>query len=78
MADLPEYLIDKYKLCKKVTKYGYVYVEGWKEMYGFHHSWLIAHHLLEERLHKHGYHQIKHTPVFWTHVFSPVYIFFGS
>ena len=41
-------------------------------MYGLPHAGIIAQKLLEERLAKHGYHQSKTTPGFWTHEWRPI------
>ena len=72
MSDLPEDVIEEYKLHKKFTNNGYVYVEVWKLMYSLNRSGIISHNILVERLHKNGYHQSKYTPGFWTHTFFPI------
>ena len=46
MEDLPEYVIEEYKLRDKINNYGYVYMEVRKVIYGFTNSGIIAHNLL--------------------------------
>ena len=54
MKNLPEDLIEEYKLREKFTNNGYLYVGVRKGMYSLPHSGIITHQLLEERLNKHG------------------------
>jgi hypothetical protein len=67
LNDMPADVIEAYQLNTKATKDGYVYVEVRKGMYGLPQAGILAQELLETRLAKHGYHQSKHTPGFWTH-----------
>ena len=72
IADLPDDVIEQYKLREKATKEGFVYVEIQRGIYGMPHSGLIAQELLEKRLEKHGYQQSKLTPGFWKHKWRPI------
>ena len=65
--DIPDQVIEEYKLNNKVTADGYVYVEVRKGMYGLPQAGLLAQELLEERLTKHGYKQNKLIPGLWKH-----------
>jgi hypothetical protein len=56
---------------KLVTEDGYVYCAISKGMYGLPQVGIIAQELLAERLSKHGYHQSKIIPGFWTHKTRP-------
>ena len=71
LADLPEDVIEHYKLKDKV-KDGHVYAEIQKGMYGLPQAGILAQELLEKRLVKHGYAQSKFTPGFWTHASRPI------
>ena len=46
--DIPEEIINKYKLRNKVTPHGYVYIMTTKGMYGLPQTGLIANELLEK------------------------------
>ena len=51
---------------------GYVYVDIRKVMYGLPQAGFLAQELLEQRLQKQGYTQIKVTPGFCTHAWRPI------
>ena len=68
LSDIPDEIIDEYKLRELVDEDGYVYCEITKGMYGLPQAGIIAQDLLAERLAKHGYHQSKIVPGLWTHV----------
>ncbi len=70
--DLPEEIINEYKLHKKVNKAGMVYIEVTKGMYGLPQAGLLANELLEQRLNKHGYFQSKLEPGLWKHITRPI------
>ena len=72
IADMPEDIIEHYKLRDKATPDGYVYCEIQKGMYGLPQAGIIAQKLLKERLVKHGYHQSKTTPGLWKHDTRPI------
>ena len=50
IAYLPHYFIDEYKLQDKKTRYGYVYLEIRKGMYGLPQAGILAQKLLGKRL----------------------------
>ena len=72
MKDLPEDVIEEYKLNDKATADGYVYCEIRRGMYGLPQAGILAQQLLEKRLKKHGYRQSKYTPGFWKHDKRPI------
>ena len=72
LSDLPEDIIDEYKLKEKATEQGFVYVEVRRGMYGLPNAGIIAQQLLEKRLEKHGYRQSKFTPGLWSHEWRPI------
>ena len=55
-----------------MTKDGYTYTEIRRVMYGLPAAGILDQQLLEKRLKKEGYSQIKLTPGFWTHKWRPV------
>ena len=57
LSDIPQEVIDEYKLMEKATPDGHVYVEIRQGMYGLPQAGLLAQELLEKRLNQHGYHQ---------------------
>ncbi|KAL7525184.1 hypothetical protein ACHAXR_004198, partial [Thalassiosira sp. AJA248-18] len=57
LTDIPQEVIDEYKLMQKATADGHVYVEIRRGMYGLPQAGLIAQELLEKRLNKEGYFQ---------------------
>ena len=62
ISNIPEEIINEYKLRNKVTPHGFVYIMATKGMYGLPQAGLIANELLEKRLNKHGYRQSKLVP----------------
>ena len=72
LSDMPEDVIDHYKLRKIATTDGFIYCEIQKGMYGLPQAGIIAQELLEERLSTHGYRQSKTTPGLWTHDTRPI------
>jgi hypothetical protein len=67
LQDIPDEIVEQYKLKEKVDKNGFVYVEIRRGMYGLPQAGIIAQELLEKRLNERGYHQSKFTPGLWTH-----------
>ena len=65
--DLPEEIINEYKLREKVNRQGMVCIKVTKGMYGLPQVGLLANKLLEQRLNKHGYFQSKLVPGLWKH-----------
>jgi hypothetical protein len=67
--DIPEEIINEYKLREKANKQG---IEVTKGMYGLPQAGLLANKLLEQRLNKHGYFQSKLVPGLWKHTTRPI------
>ena len=53
-------------------KYGWVYIEIQKGMYGLPQAGFLANKLLEKCLSKHGYFPVQQTPGLWKHTWRPV------
>ena len=62
IADIPEEIIEHYKLHEIVTDDGYIYCKIQKGMCGLPQAGIIAQELLKEQLTKVGYHQSKIIP----------------
>ena len=58
---IPQEFIDMYDLTSKV-KNGFVYIEIQKGMYGLPQAGILTNKLLKQRLAKHDYNELKHTP----------------
>ena len=54
-----------------MTKDGFVYTEMRKGMYGLPQAGILAQELLEKRIAKHGYTQLRINPELWTHKWGP-------
>ncbi len=67
LAEIPDDVIEHYKLRKVVTPDGYVHCEIQKGMYGLPLAGIIAQQLLAKRLKEDGYSQSKTTPGLWMH-----------
>ena len=72
ITDIPDNIIHQYNLQKKVTNYGYVYVEVRKGMYRLRQVGILAQQLLETRLNKAGCFQSQLTPGLWKHKWRPI------
>ena len=72
IKDIPDEIINKYKLRDKADKNGSVYIEANCGMYGLPQAGFLANELLEKRLNKRGYQHIKLVPVLWKHKWIPV------
>ena len=72
LSQIPDEIIDEYKLRAKATPDGSVYVEINKGMYGLPQAGVLANELLEKRLNKHGYYQSKLVPGLWNHETRPI------
>ena len=72
LSDIPEEVINEYKLREKATPDGWVYIEVVKGMYGLPQAGSLGHDLLEERLNKEGYFQSQLVPGFWKHKTRPI------
>ena len=72
LTDIPQEIIDEYKLMDKATPDGSIHIVASKGMYGLPQSGLLANELLEKRLNKGGYKQSKLVPGLWTHEWRPI------
>jgi hypothetical protein len=72
LADMPDDVVEHYKLRKSATPDGTIYCEIRKGLYGLPQAGIIAQQLLEERLAKHGYRQSTTTPGLWKHDTHPI------
>jgi hypothetical protein len=67
LSDIPDEVINKYKLREKATKNGSIYIKAKCSMYGLPQAGLLTNSLLEKCLNKHGYQQSKLVPGLWKH-----------
>jgi len=72
LGDIPDEVIEEYKLREKATKNDSIYIKAKQGMYGLPQSRLLANKLLEKRLNKHGYRQCKLVPGLWKHDTQPI------
>eukprot|EP00804_Cyclotella_cryptica_P008100 CCRYP_004591-RA/>CCRYP_004591-RA protein AED:0.17 eAED:0.17 QI:0/0/0/1/0/0/4/0/815 len=72
IRDIPQEIIDEYKLKDIAERDGSIYLQANKGMYGLPHEGLIANVLLEKRLNKAGYFQSKLVPGLWSHKTRPI------
>ncbi len=72
ISDMPNDVIEHYKLHDNVTPDGHIYCEIQKGMYGLLQAGIIAQELLADRLKQHGYTQSKTTPGLWSHKMRPI------
>ncbi len=72
LTDIPQEVIEHYKLMSLVTKDGYVYCKIIRGMYGLPQAGIIAQELLEKRFAEYGYHQSKIINGFWKHKTRPI------
>jgi hypothetical protein len=73
ITDIPEEIINEYRLRDLVEPGDCVYIIIVLGMYGLPHAGLIVNELLEKRLNKHGYHQSKLVPGLWKHKWRPIW-----
>jgi hypothetical protein len=71
LTDIPEEIIEEYKLREKATKDGWIYIKVIRGMYGLPQAGSLGHDLLESRLNEAGYYQSKIVPGFWKHQTKP-------
>ena len=69
---IPPDFAEKYDLYPKVLN-GYVYMRILKGMYGLPQAGMLANNLLKERLQKHGYFEVAHTPGLFAHKTRPIW-----
>ena len=72
LSDIPQEIIDEYKLKDIADSKGTIYIVANKGMYGLPQAGLLANELLEKRLNKNGYHQSKLVPGLWKHEWRPI------
>ena len=72
LSDIPDEVINEYKLSERATTNGSIYIRAKRGMYGLPQAGLIANKLLEKRLNKHGYRQSKLVPGLWKHDTRPI------
>ncbi len=72
LSNIPDEIIDEYKLQNKITPSGNIYIVPNCSMYGLPQSGLIANELLVKRLNKQGYRQSKLVPGLWQHDTRPI------
>ena len=72
LQDIPDEIIQEYKLKNIVAVNGLIYIHADRGMYGLPQSGLLANALLEKQLNKQGYHQSKLVPGLWSHKWRPV------
>lgn len=71
LSDLPDKIINKYRLKDKVTAKGFIDLKVMKGMYGLPQVGLLANKLLEKQLNTHGNFQSKLVAGFWKHQTRP-------
>ncbi len=73
ISDMPDGVIEYYKLRNIVTPDSHIYCEIQKGMYGLPQAGIIVQELLADRLRQHGYiHQSKTMPGLWLHKMRPI------
>ena len=72
LEDIPQEIIDEYKLTTIATKEGWVYIEIRRGMYGLPHGGIIAQEQLEKRLNKADYYQSQIIHGLWKHKWRPI------
>ncbi len=72
LADIPDDVIEHYKLRDLATPDRYVHCKIQKGMYGLPQAGIIAQQLLAKGLKEHGYSQSNTTPGLWTHEWRPI------
>ena len=64
---ISQHVIDQYNLANK-AKGGWVYCEIQKGIYGLPQVGTLSNKLLNKRLAKFGYYEVKHTSGLWCHI----------
>ncbi len=72
LSNIPDEVIEEYKLREEATTNGSIYIKAEHSMYGLPQSGLLANKLLEKQLNKHGYRQSKLVPGHWKHDTRPI------
>jgi hypothetical protein len=71
LSDIPNEIINEYKLREKATKNGSIYIRVKRGMYSVPQAELLANKLPKKCLNKHGYQQSKLVPGLWEHNTRP-------
>ena len=71
LANIPNDFFQEYNLTNK-SRYGWIYFEIYKGVYGLTQDGKISQNLLTTCLHKAGYYQAATTPGFWLHKWRPI------
>ena len=72
IKNIPEEIINKYKLRDITDDKGSIHIQANLGMYSLLRAGLLANELLEKRLNKIGYRQSKLVPSLWTHKWRSV------
>ena len=72
LHDIPQEIIDQYKLNNLVAPNGYVYIKIRQAIYGLKQAEFLANKNLKEVLGKAGYYASKHTPGLFLHKTRPI------
>ncbi len=72
ILDMPDDVIEHYKLRDIVTPDGHIYCEIQMGMYGLPQAGIIAQELFADCLRQHGYMQSKTMPGLWLHKACPI------
>jgi hypothetical protein len=72
LSDIPDEVINKYKLREKAAKNGSIYIRAKRSMKGLPQARSLAKELLEKRLNKHKCQQSKLVPGLWKHDTRPI------
>jgi hypothetical protein len=72
LSDIPNEVINEYKLKEKATSDGSIYIKAKRGIYGLPQSGLLANKPLEKRLNKQDYRQSKLVPGLWRQDTRPV------
>jgi hypothetical protein len=72
LIDIPDEVVDKYKLREKATKNGSIYIRAKHGVYGLPQAGLLTNELLKKHLNKYGYQQSKLVPGLWKQDTRPI------
>jgi hypothetical protein len=67
LSDIPDEVVEEYKLKEKATKNGSIYIRAKHGVYNLPQAGLLANELLKKCLSKLGYRQSKSVPGIWKH-----------
>ncbi|KAL7476140.1 hypothetical protein ACHAW6_002018 [Cyclotella cf. meneghiniana] len=72
LSNITQEIIQEYKLHKKATPYGWLYIRCTCGMYSLPQADSLSHDLLEKCLNEAGYHQSTIVPGSWKHTTRPI------